>query len=240
MKSGLGFIKTHTRIARGFTLIELLVVIAIISLLVSILLPSLTKAKQLAQETVCMSNQRNCGTATHMYMGDHDEQIMLFCDDVQYYATWSEWLKVSGLISGWDIARCPTQKPFRDDDLPAGAQEVDVRFYCYGARISEYMYPVNPGGGPRKGYRMYAPYGGIPGPNNKILAFQTDEIDNPSRHIHLADSAFGLDSTSRGYQSWDLRSLFTYLAPGGAHFRHNDNCNLWFLDGHVEAAAVEE
>ena len=44
---------------RGFTLIELLVVIAILSLLVSILLPSLTQAKELARRTVCSTQMRN-------------------------------------------------------------------------------------------------------------------------------------------------------------------------------------
>ena len=57
----------------GFTLIELLVVIAIISLLVSILLPSLNKAKELARLAVCQSNVHNLVTATHVYASDHDK-----------------------------------------------------------------------------------------------------------------------------------------------------------------------
>lgn len=54
----------------GFTLIELLVVIAIISLLVSILLPSLKQAKELARTAVCRSNMKQIHLGMSLYGGD--------------------------------------------------------------------------------------------------------------------------------------------------------------------------
>lgn len=57
---------------KGFTLIELLVVIAIISLLVSILLPSLAKAKELAKQTVCYSHLRQIGLSFQCYSNENE------------------------------------------------------------------------------------------------------------------------------------------------------------------------
>ncbi len=59
----------------GFTLIELLVVIAIIAILAALLLPALSRAKQQAQSTQCMSNGRQLMVAWHMYADDNTDLL---------------------------------------------------------------------------------------------------------------------------------------------------------------------
>ena len=56
---------------RAFTLVELLVVIGIIALLISILMPALSKAKEAANRTACMSNQRQLTRAWTIYAQDN-------------------------------------------------------------------------------------------------------------------------------------------------------------------------
>jgi prepilin-type N-terminal cleavage/methylation domain-containing protein len=58
---------------RGFTLIELLVVIAIIAILASILFPVFAQAKMAAKKIADLSNMKQLGTATFIYMNDYDD-----------------------------------------------------------------------------------------------------------------------------------------------------------------------
>lgn len=58
---------------RAFTLIELLVVIAIIAILAAILFPVFAQAREAAKKTQCISNSKQIGLATMMYLNDNED-----------------------------------------------------------------------------------------------------------------------------------------------------------------------
>lgn len=60
---------------RAFTLIELLVVVAVIALLISILLPALSSAREQARTVKCVVNARSFVLATNLYAADNKETV---------------------------------------------------------------------------------------------------------------------------------------------------------------------
>lgn len=106
---------------RGFTLIELLVVVAIIALLVSILLPSLGRAKELARRAICGSNNHNMGSSWAIYFTANNQRIPQLQRANQesvgpfYYCLWfydnyynAGLLTASKIVSNADIYACPS------------------------------------------------------------------------------------------------------------------------------------
>lgn len=61
---------------RGFTLIELLVVIGVIAILMSLLLPALSRAREQAKKTVCLGNLRGLMQAATVYMAEQNQKFM--------------------------------------------------------------------------------------------------------------------------------------------------------------------
>ncbi len=81
--------RAHTRTrARGFTLVELLVVVGIIALLISILLPSLTKARNAANTVNCLANLRQMGSGFQLYANAYNGAFpATFQTRISNYAT---------------------------------------------------------------------------------------------------------------------------------------------------------
>src|SRR5262249_52915817 len=69
---------THRR--QAFTLIELLVVIAIITILLAILIPSLSMARRISQQTKCGANLKDIATAWAMYLQDNETRFPQWVD----------------------------------------------------------------------------------------------------------------------------------------------------------------
>lgn len=195
----------------AFTLIELLVVVAIISLLISILLPSLNRARDQAKLVQCLSQLRSLGMAAYFYSEDWSAA---YPTDVVYPSGQPRWgsryfeqiapfvYKDCTDLRGEPIFECPKHLPYLFTD---GAQPPPGRSGC----------------GISYGYNVY-----LTAKWNENKPFRRQQVRQPATTVVMAD-----------HSDWDNTYVIANAAPyssWGISDRHAGGSAIVFADNHAE------
>ena len=237
---------------RGFTLIELLVVVSIVALLISILLPSLSKARQKARTSVCRSNLHQLALAVRYYAGDNSDRLpYILGTDIdgdgrhnnapyyQYHQLFHFW----GYLKGLKIFICPSARDhnsvvaYREPDAPSRHSYYTVRKaddrYIQAYRRNWWP-DINPTDYPGPlVLPLYTEYwfndfseGATLVDGTEVFAInggKMGRIPHPNLAVVISDARWDLLVPNDGSPG-----------PKGPEFlRHDEGLNFAFLDGHV-------
>lgn len=247
---------------KGFTLVELLVVIAIIGVLIAVLLPAVSKARESSWTVICASNMRQLSVASHTYRQDYNQYLPIAVMQSPIFPAVATpvplvpmWFKAIDPYLGdaqmWDYTkRKRTTAPANGEIEVVGAGKASVyacpatrgRIRGTSADTSDCFGAYNVD---------YAINGSFTGFGKDLNAqrrfwYETPKRNapNPSKAFHLTDgnagAASAINTLVYGSAAFREETGLIYNASTQTDYRmktvrhSNRTCNYLFGDGHAE------
>lgn len=234
---------------KAFSLMEMLVVISLITLLISLLMPSLTGAREEARASKCSSNTRQWATAFQSFTVDHNSVLPAFADQYPGLKTETLWYNVvAPYINLETVSANDPQKSAKNSRnwhaeirrCPSGSAFVGVHYGAWN-NSKPARAPIN--------YQTYA----NPDPPVNYPDLKLEAIRNPSGWAMLFDTASHFMYSPNGWLRTEdtdndsipdthnaLAATTTYIYNGARPREHINTTNIAFVDTHVERVAFSE
>jgi len=246
--------------AAGFTLVELLVVIGIIAVLLSILLPSLGRAREQANAIKCSSNLRSIGQAMVMYLNQNNQYLPPFRNDSKLIdktngpdfiadaktdtgAYWGAFYAQVGKLSP-EIFNCPSSGQKSDDLANYGNKNTCYGYNGWGSmhsglsdadRTKFFGYPNETA----LFVHRTTPVDTWVGRRILRIKFPTQTIVAQDAWEPLLDGGTNGDTFASSTPS-NRGKLTEYPGHDFEYLRHTKASNALFVDGHVERLRKDE